>query len=522
MKRKDKILFSIVTTLLIFLMGVAFTSNAAYVSEQSFTNESGIENDLYNCKLDISDYKAMNSSSYNRFDVILITEAVADDNSSINYIYVYNPYQNPSNYQVTLFTYNINNKNINTTGLLVDKTDTIAKYKVDTNITYYDNITETRKYNISSLMINNIETCIDFTCTINQKNKTISQEFDGYIFITEKDFVDIIPCDSLYYIGSSYKDTSYASKSSDEFYQQQSPSQSLGIRGTMMISQFFFLNFDSNKDIDKINEIDVKYKVYSGRVRDYINGVGSTDELHKNYPESYNNLVQDYSKGRTISKEQTKINYEYANSSLIDYTYTNKESYNLKTFYTTKNDGSRYDTFPDLFNHYSSTTKLSSGKTLKESFNRQCSLLVDALPMRVDYNTVLAGYNFYYNKYKMTDLEVVRINFTTDGVTYNLKANSGELIDSETPAPIDPSDSNNTTNDNKEESLWDLLLKALKNLLFNHTSKFFMLIAIAVVIIICISQVGINMIAKGIVWIFKILFSILLFPFKLLIALFKR
>lgn len=520
MKRKDKILFSLLTTLLILFIGVAFTSNAAYVSDQTFTNDSGIENDLYNCNLDIDDYIKMNSTAYNRFDVILITEAVAADDSLINYIYIYNPYQNPSNYQVTMFTYNIGSKNINTTGFLVDKTDTISKYKVDTCIKYYDSITETRNYTITSLMINNVQTSIDFTCTINQKNQKITQEFDGYIFITEKDLVDILPCDSLYYISSSYKDTSYSSKSADEYYQQKSPSTSLGLKNTMMISQFFFLNFDSNKEIDKINEIELKYKVYSGRVRDYINGFSSTDELHDNYPESYNALVQDYSSGRTISKEQTKINYQYTNSSLIDYSYTNSEAYNIKTSYVTKTDGSRVDKFPELFSHYDLNYKLSSGKTLKESFNRQCSLVVDALPMRVDYNTVLAGYNFYYNKYKMTDLEVVRINFTTDGVTYNLKANSGELIDSETPGSTDNTNSPGTAD--TASSLWDLLKEAIKNLLTNHIGKFFMVIAIIVVAVICISQVGISMISKGILWIFKLVINVITFPFKLLITLFKR
>ena len=203
------------------------------------------------------------------------------------------------------------------------------------------------------------------------------------------------------------------------------------------------------------------------------------------------------------------INYEYSPSQL-PFKYTNKMALSLKTTYVNKTDGSRTSAFPAMFDNLSSE-KLNSGYTAKESFDkRQVSMLIDALPVYLDGYFVGAYDNWYYWNFKIEDLEVMRINFTTDGVTYNQKCNSGDPIDSETPGIIDPG----KTGDD-EKSLWEQLLDALKDLLVNHTLKFFLLIISIIAFLIVLFKYGITTILSLVV-------KVITWPFKLLKSLFMR
>lgn len=141
-------------------------------------------------------------------------------------------------------------------------------------------------------------------------------------------------------------------------------------------------------------------------------------------------------------------------------------------------------------------------------------MLIDVLPVFVDGYFVVMGDNFYYWNFLIKDLNVMRINFTTDGVTYNMKCNSGAPIDSD-PGIIDPTDK-------QDLSLMEKFLKALKNLVFNHTGKFIMLLCLFVILIILIVKLGIKAIVNAIWYVIKFLFNILLLPFKLLKSLFTR
>lgn len=492
--KKNKFLCLLLCTMFFTTCSLCY---AQEIETQTFTDNSGIEKDIVTCDLDLNDYKKMNDVQYNKYDVILLTESVAQDNSLINYIYVYNAYRKPEEYSVKSFQYSINNSFIYASSTLVDKTDTISKYKVITNIKYFDTTTTNRNYVISSAMINDAKVDIDFTANVNQQTSKIELSFNGYIFITGKDLLNITPIKN-----SVYANNSIYSKNGAEYYSYDAD----GNGYNKVAASLMFLNFDTNKDIDKINEIDLKYKVWRGRSDyDYLG-----NEYHKTVNYSYPELWSDYSKKyRTISSDTMSVNYEYSPSQL-PFKYTNKMALSLKTTYVNKTDGSRTSAFPAMFDNLSSE-KLNSGYTAKESFDkRQVSMLIDALPVYLDGYFVVAYDNWYYWNFKIEDLEVMRINFTTDGVTYNQKCNSGDPIDSETPGIIDPG----KTGDD-EKSLWEQLLDALKDLLVNHTLKFFLLIISIIAFFIVLFKYGIKAI-------FRLIVKIITWPFKLLKSLFMR
>lgn len=479
------------------LLGTSSAVHAEEVKTQTFYDNSGIANDIAKCNLDIKDYASMSDAQYNKYDVILLTESVAQDNSLINYIYVYNAYRKPEEYRVKSFQYSINNSFIYASSTLVDKTDTISKYKVITNIKYSDTTTTNRNYVISSAMINDVKVDIDFTANVNQQTSKIELSFNGYIFITGKDLLNITPIKN-----SVYANNSIYSKNGAEYYSYDADDTAYN----KVAASLMFLNFDTNKDIDKINEIDLKYKVWRGRSDyDYLG-----NEYHKTVNYSYPELWSDYSKKyRTISSDTMSVNYEYSPSQL-PFKYTNKMALSLKTTYVNKTDGSRTSAFSAMFDNLSSE-KLNSGYTAKESFDkRQVSMLIDVLPVYLDGYFVVAYDNWYYWNFKIEDLEVMRINFTTDGVTYNQKCNSGDPIDSETPGIIDPGQ----TGDD-EKSLWEQLLDALKDLLVNHTMKFFLLIISIIAFFIVLFKYGIKAI-------FRLIVKVITWPFKLLKSLFMR
>lgn len=478
------------------LLGTNSAVHAEEVKTQTFYDNSGIANDIAKCNLDIKDYASMSDAQYNKYDVILIAESIDTDNSLLNYIYVYNAYRKSTEYLVNSFKYMLNNEYIYATGKLVDRTDTISKYKIVTNITYNDSQTTKRNYKFNSLTVNGADTDIDFKATISQNSNAIELEFNGYIFITGKDLLNITPIKN-----KVYQDSDIHSKDGSEYYDYKATG-----RYNKLAASLMFLNFDTNKDIDKINEIDLKYKVWRGRSDyDYLG-----NEYHNTVNYKYDELWADYStKCRTISSDTIHQNYDYQNPGSIPFKYENSMSFNLKTTYVNKSDGSRTSAFPEMFDNLSND-KLKSGYTAKESFDkRQCSILIDALPVYIDGYFVVAYDNWYYWNFKIIDLEVMRINFTTDGITYNQKCNSGAPIDSETPGIITPAPGS------PDKSIWEQLLDALKDLLVNHTLKFFLLIISIIALFIVLFKYGIKAI-------FSLAVKVITWPFKLLKSLFMR
>ena len=490
--KKNKFLCLLLCTMFFTTCSLCY---AQEIETQTFTDNSGIANDIVTCDLALNDYKRMNDIQYNKYDVILLTESVAQDNSLINYIYVYNAYIKPEEYNIKSFQYSINNSFIYASSTLVDKTDTISKYKVITNIKYSDTTTTNRNYVISSVMINDVKVDIDFTAKVNQQTSKIELAFNGYIFITGKDLLNITPIKN-----SVYQDSDIHSKDGSEYYDYKATGGYNKLAASLM-----FLNFDTNKDIDKINEIDLKYKVWRGRSDyDYLG-----NEYHKTVNYSYPELWSDYSKNyRTISSDTMSVNYDYSPSQL-PFKYTNKMALSLKTTYVNKTDGSRTSAFPEMFDNFFNE-KLNSGYTAKESFDkRQVSMLIDVLPVYLDGYFVVAYDNWYYWNFKIEDLEVMRINFTTDGITYNQKCNSGAPIDSETPGIITPAPGS------PDKSIWEQLLEALKDLLVNHLMKFFLLIISIIAFLIVLFKYGIKAI-------FSLVVKVITWPFKLLKSLFMR
>ena len=490
--KKNKFLCLLLCTMFFTTCSLCY---AQEIETQTFTDNSGIANDIVTCDLALNDYKRMNDIKYNKYDVILLTESVAQDNSLINYIYVYNAYIKPEEYNIKSFQYSINNSFIYASSTLVDKTDTISKYKVITNIKYSDTTTTNRNYVISSVMINDVKVDIDFTAKVNQQTSKIELAFNGYIFITGKDLLNITPIKN-----SVYQDSDIHSKDGSEYYDYKATG-----RYNKLAASLMFLNFDTNKDIDKINEIDLKYKVWRGRSDyDYLG-----NEYHKTVNYSYPELWSDYSKNyRTISSDTMSVNYDYSPSQL-PFKYTNKMALSLKTTYVNKTDGSRTSAFPEMFDNFFNE-KLNSGYTAKESFDkRQVSMLIDVLPVYLDGYFVVAYDNWYYWNFKIEDLEVMRINFTTDGITYNQKCNSGAPIDSETPGIITPAPGS------PDKSIWEQLLEALKDLLVNHLMKFFLLIISIIAFLIVLFKYGIKAI-------FSLVVKVITWPFKLLKSLFMR
>lgn len=495
MKNRIKIFLTI--SMIFISMFCVCSLNVHAEEVQRYTDTSGIREDLSYSNLNISDYPFINDSQFNKYDVILLTEAVDTDNHILNYIYVYNPFRTPGKYNITSFNYLINDCYYSLSGVLVDTSETISKYRVRTELVFNDELSSTRNYNFESIVVDGAETSTDFGAVISQNGQMITQEFDGYIFITGKDLIEITPIEDvcrreqkLYSLdGSEY----YNYTDNDDF--------------NNLAASLFFLNFDTNKEIDKINEIDLKYKMYRGKTDyDYM-----SDEYHSTNQWQCEWLYLDYTKEhKIISKEQTSTNYNTIKNQ-IDFKYNNTMALNLKSFYVTEKDGSRYEKFPELFKYMNMNQKLESGLTWEESFSkRQCSLIVDVAPVYISTYWVVAGNNSYYYKFRIEDLSVVRINFTTDGVTYNLKCNSGDPIDSETqdgPGYVAPPNSND---DNNKSSLLSRIGKIFGRVLG---------LILFVFVFWVFNALGLTQyIGKFIGWLFKMI----LYPFKWLIKKIKK
>ncbi len=505
MKSKFKI---ILTISMMFISMLAVCSLEVHAEEvQRYTDTSGIKEDLSYSNLNIDDYPSMNDSQFNKYDVILLTEAVDTDNFILNYIYVYNPFRTPGKYNLTSINYTLNNSYYSLPAVLVDTSETISKYRVKTETVLNDKATAVRNYNVESIIVDGAETAVDFGTVISQNGQMMSQEFNGWIFITGKDLIEMTPINNDITIEKDLFSTD-----GSEYYNYTKPKYS------SLVASLFFLNFDTNKEIDQINEIELKYKMYRGKTEyDYM-----ADEYHKTNTWVSEWLYADYSsKSRIISKEQTSVNYNSIKHD-IDFKYNNTMSLSLKTFYLTEKDGSRYEKFPDLFKEMNMNQKLDSGLTWEESFSkRQCSLIVDIAPVLLDTYFVVAGWNSYYYKFRIDGLSVVRINFTTEGVTYNLKCNSGDPINSETQdgpgyvAPTHPGSDD-------DMSMWDKFVEAIKNLFFNHILKFILIVGIIVLAVFAVAKLGIKVVVNAIWQFIVIIFKIILLPFKLLKSLFTR
>lgn len=240
-----------------------------------FTDTSSIRDDITQLGLDYQDYKLISDKNYNRTDVIALSESYIDSGNTkriVNYVYVYNPYSIKED--VTSFTLKYNESSITqkVESYTKDYFLNIVKYKVDFKMPTYSDLK--RRYDISSLIFSNGSSCIiDFGCVYNQDGSNVQLDYDSYIFITGKELFDYIPfyfedtwsLDNGYqfkhikeYDKSDSNSKSYYSNDSSQYLIAYNKTSFFDMDSVSAIPDLFYLNFDTNKKIDSINEIDYR------------------------------------------------------------------------------------------------------------------------------------------------------------------------------------------------------------------------------------------------------------------------
>lgn len=450
-----KKLLGICTTLVpLALMNgnVALADTGSY----RFTDTSSIRDDITHLGLDYQDYKLISDKNYNRTDVIALSESYIDSGNTkqiVNYVYVYNPYSIKEDVTSFALRYNKSSVTQKVESYTKDYFTNIVKYKIDFRMPTYSDLK--RRYEISSLTFSNGSSCnIDFGCTFNQDGSNVQLDYDSYIFITGKELFDYSPF-SYYktYAFSGYNDTglinydtyvdnckSLISNDKKQFLSVDyvKKSWTYFTSRDSVIPDLFFLNFDTNKKIDSINEIDLAYKIVKGSVYDYdINNVDFSDCLkeidsHIISDDTFFEEVADYSKEYVTLKNENNF-FSLAESSNNDYYNWQVSSASINNFAIPAknrlNDWSNSKIFSNLSDD---VLKNSSDKlTARQSFeNRQVSILVDILPISIEGNTGSHPFSHLMTKYMIEDLSVMRINYTTDMKVVNARTNSGALISS--------------------------------------------------------------------------------------------
>lgn len=434
-----KKLLGICTTLvpLVLMNGnVALADTGSY----RFTDTSSIKSDISQLGLDYTDYKLISDKNYNRTDVIALSESYIDSGNTkqiVNYVYVYNPYKMRDDVSSITLKYNESSITQKVESFTKDYLTNIVKYKVDFRMPSYSELK--RRYDISALTYNdNSADKIDFGCTYNQDGSNVQLDYDSYIFITGKDLFDYCPTpfknaynltdlarysdvfENGYSCILNSNDKSEYLKISENFHWVYFGSKDL------FVPEFVYLNFDTNKKIDVINEIDLSYKLYKGKDKDSVwNGCSFIKCIQEIEANDINNvtrkLVNDYSSNYLTLKNENNTFFrksEYSDS-------WSDSDVSLSNFVIpAKNRLSNWSD-SNFYSLLSTNAMKNSDKkyTPRQSFeNRQVSILVDILPIYYS--------DHYVYKYVIEDLSVMRINYTTDMKVVNARCNSGALISS--------------------------------------------------------------------------------------------
>lgn len=494
-----------------------------------FSDTSSIKNDITQLGLDYTDYKLISDKDYNRTDVIALSESYIDSGNTkqiVNYVYVYNPYKMCDDVSSITLKYNESSITQKVESFTKDYLTNIVKYKIDFRMPSYGELK--RKYDISSLSYSDNSTDkINFGCEFSQSGANVKLDYDSYIFITGKDLFDYCPTpfknaynltdlarysdvfENGYSCILNSNDKSEYLKISENFHWVYFGSKDL------FVPEFVYLNFDTNKKIDVINEIDLSYKLYKGKDKDSVwNGCSFIKCIQEIDANDVNNvtreLVNDYSSNYLTLKNENNTFFrksEYSDS-------WSDSDVSLSNFVLpAKNRLSNWSD-SNFYNLLSTNAMKNSDKkyTPRQSFeNRQVSILVDILPIYYS--------NHYVYKYVIEDLSVMRINYTTDMKVLNARCNSGALISSV------------NANDTPKVSFWDRFI-----VWFNDNFPYSLLIIggaiIGLPIIISIvislftsgssallSGIGkgisklVTSLVKGLV---KLLIGIILLPFKFL------
>lgn len=479
----------LITITLLILMFLAMpVAHAADIATYTFTDDSTIVEDIKVLNLDLNDYILKRDVDYDITNVIASAEFYDDAGNVGLYIYTYNPYEN---YLIDAFDITIKGtkKKYDAKYISSDKNHNIRKSKIE-NVTTYSKesfITE-REYTINLIYYRKKVASSDvtdltptyisatqeenFNLKIGQNGDKIEFNIDSYLFIEDKELVDY--CVD---IGLGF-DTIF-----DDFWQRFDPDSSKR-------PQLFFLNFDTNKKIDKIHEIDVAYKVIYGRTKECPYGFGFSIK---------NPIVE------VINDNYAK--YTLANPKTI---YADKQ-YEYDWFHYSgsldmiSSPASKRFTNDQMDYYFDNNTKLSTGLTAKQSFTkRQHSVLIDALEYDSCTLPLFVYTGYHLKKYQIEDASITRILYETDNILYNARTNSGKPISSE-------------GGNEEPESLLDKILRVIQWIIDNITAVVFGLLFGIIVLIIVVMLVwwfiksGAKLIAKLIIFIIKSPFKILFY-----------
>lgn len=430
------------------VIGLMSLNSFSYASEISytFTDSSLIRSDISHLGLDDSDYCVVNDKDYNQTDIIALSESYIESGNSkkiYNYVYFYNAYKIDDSFKSININYSTNNnensgktKDVDLKYISEDSSLHIIKYKFDFGTSSYEDIL--RNYTINSYTDNNgKKTSYDFKCTYNQTGSNVSFEYDSYIFITGKDLLSYIP--EL----KRSENLEYESKDGEEsfYYCKDDCGKALFHIWNYDIDwvrpQFFFLNFDTNKNIDKINEIDLAFTLLFGKTETdvWANEMYSKLEKLDSMTESDSLDCQKFTADNplTITNENGIFTPNINLDGLTSNWSGKKSKYVFKNCVIPSserlNNWSNTYFFSKL-NKEDSLKNSSDGYSAYESFEkRQCSVLIDVLSCGESQVSSTFDVSEYYG-YVIKDLSVMRINYDYNGTTYNARTNSGALISS--------------------------------------------------------------------------------------------
>lgn len=381
---------------------LSLTADAASIA---FNDETTISTDLTRLNLSMSDYVLIDDRDYDYTYVIAISESY--NNNDVNlYVYFYDPY---CMYNIDGVSISLNDSDqISYIPEFVssDPEHNITKYRIN-DVASYDAPGE-RVYDVGLIFIGTNEIYDGFSATITQDGHQINYNYNSYIVVTDKELIEYcLPVVTTNRIWNSDYWVEQASLLYSYFGDDEKP-------------QFFFLNFDTNKDIDRILEIDVTYSVVQGAT-DSIEWTSANSTETSRLQDQITMLTWplvslDENTRETFTAESPKTIYNEAN----DYSwYLIDGEVNM----IVSPAALRFST--DGLNYY-------LNDWAKQSFlTRQHSVLIDVRPYSYfQEKYYVVGKIWHATKWQIEDASITRILYETNGFTYSARTNSGSLIDS--------------------------------------------------------------------------------------------
>ncbi len=475
-KNTFKIAFIIAVVFLVFLSVISGVGGNAYAAFA----ESSYSNVLDDLRKD-SEFRVDDFPAYDD-DYRIYVINIAEGEKGNLYVYTYQPCQLSRPLSATHLNMSLTDS-VNDTEIYgltkLNETGVFVKYRVQ-GVTVASN-KSLRYYNISSIYREYINGIDDIPSSndniINEKAFPVAKL---YYVMTQQDGSVVYSLDATYVVQIINPVSSYLTiENSDSGYNSGLGPFANNYR-KWQYTDLHYVAFSTDWDIDRLISATVYYSYCSGQLYDYdwTPWVDVKDGVE--YGDAYETTVDlNYTESFDITHKDT-----WSIFTLSKHTYSWDKIYSVDDFYSTVCANSDYDK--------------NGLKTVYETVSGREWVLMFAETERKEEKEDGAFGFIYYDTYftKVDKVSVLRLEFETDGVVYNLGAVSDTVSNITYPSPNAP--------DNGDRlGFWEYIWYCIKALLNGTASNWEIFVAVATFVICGVLAALLASAVSAIVSVFK-------------------